>query len=159
MLTRVTGVKVGGVGRHQAYVLHHEPQAMKAWAQALFVTEFLYGLLIPLVKSSILLLYLRLFRIHHWFRYTTYCLLAYIWLWGISESLVSIFQCKPIAYQWNKSLNGKCINQLSYYRWVSVPNVIHDVVMLLVPAPVVWKLKIDIRQKLALSAVFFVGSM
>lgn len=132
---------------------------MKAWAQALFVTEFLYGLLIPLVKSSILLLYLRLFSIHHWFRYTTYGLLAYIWLWGISETLVSVFQCKPVAYQWNKELHGKCIDQLSYYRWVSVPNVIHDVVMLVIPAPVVWKLKIDIRQKLALSAVFFIGSM
>lgn len=159
LVLTIAGVKQGGVGRHQAYVLEHEPEAMSAWAKSLFIAQFFYGILIPLAKSSILLLYLRLFSIHAWFRYTTYGLLAYVWLWGISEALVSIFQCHPVAYQWDKKLNGTCIDQLSYYRWVSLPNVIHDVIMLVLPLPVVWKLQTDARRKIALTVVFLIGSM
>lgn len=132
---------------------------MTVWAQTLFATEFMYGLLVPLAKTPIFLLYLRLFRVHRWFRITTYVLIAYVWAWGISETMVSVVQCRPIAYQWNKTIEGSCIDQLTYYRWVRVPNAIHDVVMLVMPAPVVWRLKIDIRRKVALTSVFLIGSM
>ncbi|TRX88462.1 hypothetical protein FHL15_010652 [Xylaria flabelliformis] len=155
----ISSVIYGGVGRHEAYVLKYEPHAFETWAQTLFVTELLYGLVFPIEKTTILLLYLRLFRIHRWFRITTYLLITYIWLWGISEVIVAISQCIPIAYQWDKSLNGHCIDQLAYYRWVSVPNVIHDVIMLILPLPMVWSLQIDLRQKLALSGVFLIGSI
>ncbi|KAI1142681.1 hypothetical protein F5Y05DRAFT_126815 [Hypoxylon sp. FL0543] len=152
-------VKYGDVGRHIAFVLAYEPEAFVAWAKTLFVVEVFYGVLFPLEKTSILLLYLRLFHVHRWFRFTTLVLIAYIWLWGISELLVAIFQCKPIRYQWDKSIEGHCIDQLSYYRWVSVPNIIHDIAMLVLPAPVVWKLQVRLRQKLALSCVFLIGSI
>ncbi|KAI1147214.1 hypothetical protein F4825DRAFT_455722 [Nemania diffusa] len=156
----ICSVLYGGVGRHEAYVLKFEPPAFTTWAQTLFVTELLYGLVFPIEKTTILLLYLRLFRVHRWFRVTTYFLIAYIWLWGISEVIVAIAQCQPIAFQWNRKIEGgHCIDQLAYYRWVSVPNVIHDVVMLIMPLPVVWTLKIDFRQKLALTAVFLIGSI
>ncbi|OTA77995.1 hypothetical protein M434DRAFT_382426 [Hypoxylon sp. CO27-5] len=156
----VISVKYGDVGRHIAYVLMYEPEAFVRWAQTLFVVELLYGILFPLEKTSILLLYLRLFHVHRWFRLTTYILIVYIWLWGASEVLVAIFQCKPIQYQWDKSISGgHCINQLGDYRWVSVPNIVHDIAMLVVPAPVVWKLQIGLRQKLALSCVFLIGSI
>ncbi|KAI2640772.1 hypothetical protein GGS26DRAFT_599741 [Hypomontagnella submonticulosa] len=152
-------VKFGGVGRHEAYVLKFMPEAMISWAQTLFVTELMYGILFPLEKTSILLLYLRFFQIHRWFRFTTYVLIAYIWMWGVSEVLVAIFQCNPVAYQWDRTISGTCIDQLGYYRWVSVPNVVHDVAMLILPAPVVWKLQIGLRQKLALTGVFLIGSI
>ncbi|KAI1419682.1 hypothetical protein F5Y12DRAFT_793006 [Xylaria sp. FL1777] len=155
----ICSVVYGGVGRHLAYVRMYEPHGLVSWAQTLFVTELLYGLVFPIEKTTILLLYLRLFRIHRWFRITTYVLIAYIWLWGISEVIVAISQCTPIAYQWDKSLHGHCIDQLAYYRWVSVPNVIHDVVMLILPLPIIWTLQMDVRQKLALSGVFLIGSI
>lgn len=149
----------GGVGRHEAYLAMYEPYALVSWAQTLFVTELLYGLLFPIVKTAILWLYLRLFHIHTWFRVAANILIAYIWLWAISGISVALAQCRPLAHAWDMSVGGRCIDQLSYYRWISVPNVIHDVVMLVLPLPVVWTLQIGLRQKLALSAVFFIGSM
>ncbi|KAI2626808.1 hypothetical protein GGS21DRAFT_529265 [Xylaria nigripes] len=155
----ICSVIYGGVGRHEAYVVAHDPNQLIRWAQTLFATELLYGTVFPIEKTTILLLYLRLFRIHRSFRITTYLLIAYIWVWGISEVIVALSQCIPIAYQWDKTLNGRCIDQLAFYRWVSVPNVIHDVVMLILPLPMVWRLQIDLRQKLALSGVFLIGSI
>ena len=132
---------------------------MVLWAQTLLATELLYALLIPLTKTIILLLYLRLFNINRWFRFATYGLLGYIWMWGAALILTSIFECSPISYQWDKTIEGRCIDQLAYFRWICVPNAIHDVAILLIPAPVVWKLKIDMRRKMALLCVFFLGSV
>ncbi len=80
-------------------------------------------------------------------------------MWATSSSSPPYAQCQPVAFQWDKTINGICINQLAYFRWISVPNVMHDVFMLVLPAPMIWKIQIGIRQKLALSIVFLIGSM
>ncbi|KAK2607151.1 hypothetical protein N8I77_005853 [Diaporthe amygdali] len=158
----ICGVRYGGMGRHEAYVLQYEPEAMVSWAQVLFATSITLGIAIPLEKTSILLLYIRIFRVHHWFRYANYLLIAYIWMWGLSVCLVTILACKPVPFQWEQyagATDGVCIDQLAFFRWVGPPNIIHDVVMLVIPLPVVWKLQMQLRQKLALSCVFLVGSL
>lgn len=155
----IIGVKDGGVGRHEPWIIENSPQSMKAWAQSLFVTELIYGMLIPTEKTSILLLYIRLFGIRRWFRCTAYGMIAYIWMWGISEFVVALVQCIPVEYQWNKSIDGTCIKQIDYFRWICAPNAIHDVVMLILPVRVVLQLQIPNRQKLALMGVFLIGSM
>ena len=40
-----------------------------------------------------------------------------------------------------------------------MPNLLADVVMLLLPLNMVWKLQVTVRQKLALSGVFLMGGM
>ncbi|KAH9983959.1 integral membrane protein [Xylariaceae sp. FL0662B] len=158
----ICSVKLGDVGRHTAYVTKFEPEAMVKWGQILFATEIFYGMLFPLEKTSILLLYLRIFYVHRWFRWGTYALIAYIWVWGITEEFIAIFLCKPVAYQWDQyrpdeTPGASCLDQLAYYRWVSVPNVIHDVAMIIVPVPMIWRSKIATRQKLAVSCVFLLA--
>lgn len=132
---------------------------MSRWAQTLFITEVIYGIVIATEKTAILLLYHRLFQIQKWFRYLIHAMIVYIWAWAASEVLVAIFQCQPITYQWDMTINGTCINRLAFYRWISVPNLIHDVALLVVPAPMVWKLQISKEQKLALSIVFLLASL
>ncbi|KAI1374031.1 integral membrane protein [Hypoxylon crocopeplum] len=152
-------VKLGGVGRHESYVLKFEPETMRPWALSLFAGEITYIMLFPFEKTSILLLYLRLFRVQRWFRFTAYIMIAYIWIWSITATFVALFQCNPISYVWDKSISGTCIDQFSYLRWNTVPNVIHDIAMLIMPVPIIWKLQVELRQKLALSCVFVVGSL
>jgi hypothetical protein len=135
------------------------PEAMVRWTQALLVTECIYGVIFPLEKTSILLLYLDLFRVHRWLRITIYAMIVYIWMWGISIMLVAIFQCNPIPSLWDKTIDGTCIDQLSFYRWLGIPNTIHDISMLIVPAPAVWQLQMPRKQKMAVTGVFLVGSM
>ena len=153
------GVRIGGVGRHEAYILEQNPQTIGTWAQTLFVVIVLHAPLMALEKTSILLLYRRIFSIQPWFRVSTTMLIVYIWCWAASEFLVAIFQCQPIAYQWNKQLNGTCIDQLAFFRWISVPNLIHDIAMLVLPLPMIWNLQVGTRQKFALSLVFLIGSL
>ena len=129
------------------------------WGKTLFVMEFLYGITLPLQKTAVLLLHFRLFYIHRWCQLTNYVLIITIWLWGISDAFIAIFQCKPIAFQWDKTIQGTCINQIGYYRWIRLPNIIHDVVILVLHILIIWKLRIAVRQKIALISVFAFGSL
>lgn len=133
---------------------------MAKFAQTLFGMEILYTLAIAVEKTSILLLYRRIFGDQHWFKVFIWGMLIYIWLWAMSEFVVTLVQCIPLAYLWDKSLDGACIDQLATYRYIPIPNVIHDVILLALPGPMIWQLpKVSSQQKMALTAVFLIGSL
>ncbi|KAI8631839.1 hypothetical protein F5Y19DRAFT_422268 [Xylariaceae sp. FL1651] len=155
----ITSVVIGGEGRHFTYLIEFEPQAITPRGQTLFVTQILHSLVLPLVKTSILLLLLRVFRSARWVRYAAYVLITYIWLWGATELFLTIFQCKPIAAQWDGALGGTCVDQVTYFRAISALSTVHDLAMLILPLPVVWRLQLEIRRKIALAGVFLVGSI
>ncbi|KAF3762720.1 hypothetical protein M406DRAFT_323664 [Cryphonectria parasitica EP155] len=149
----------GDAGRHEAWILLNEPTAFVRFAQTLFAMEILYSMAIAIMKTSILLLYRRIFGVERWFRHFTWGLIVYVWLWALSETIVAIVQCTPVAYQWDKTLNGVCIDQLATYRFIPLPNVLHDVVLLALPTPMIWALqKVSRAQKIALTVVFLIGS-
>lgn len=153
------GVKLGDVGRHLEWVLANEPDAMVRWAQCLFVMQCLFGTQIAMTKTSILLLYHRIFQIHKWFRYLMYALIAYIWIWALCVLFLAVFQCHPVALQWDQSLEGTCIDRVAYYRAIGPPNTVHDVVMVVVPAVMIWKTQTSKHQKIALSTIFLLASL
>ncbi|KAJ4386323.1 hypothetical protein N0V93_009217 [Gnomoniopsis smithogilvyi] len=55
-------VKYGYVGRHLEWVEDNVPTGLIAWAQTLFVMQLLFGFQVALTKTSILLLYRRIFQ-------------------------------------------------------------------------------------------------
>lgn len=161
---QLQGVKYGYVGRHLEWVEANVPTGLIAWAQTLFVMQLLFGFQVALTKTSILLLYRRIFQVHKWFRYLIYGLIAYIWAWAIGETLTSLLQCRPLSYVWyqyDPALHhtGTCIDLLAYYRWIGPPNSIHDLAMVVIPAAMVWTIKTSTHQKIALTGVFLLGSL
>lgn len=79
---------------------------------------------------------------------------------GIAHTLAAIFQCSPVFFAWDKAIQGgKCINNIALERFMAIPNLVDGFVMLLMPIPLVWKLELSIRQKIALTATFLHGTM
>lgn len=107
---------------------------------------------------SILFLYHRIF-IQPWFRVALKLTGALIMAWGITSNLVNIFQCWPISFQWNPTEAGHCIDYAKSSLVFSVVNIITDFVILGLPMPLVWQLKVSKRSKLALSATFAAGCL
>lgn len=120
--------------------------------------EIIYGFAIAFAKCSILLLYYRIF-ISSRFRVAIYVLAFIVISWGLSDVFVAIFQCSPVRFAWDKAIQGSCINQLAFYRWISMPNIVTDIVMLSLPMPMVWKLHCSVAQRVGLSAIFLMGSV
>ena len=94
------------------------------------------------------------------FRIFAYIVGAIVLGHGLGVLLAAIFQCSPIAHTWDRTIaGGSCFNQEAFYRYVSLPNIMTDVLILVMPLPYVWKLHTRIGQKVALTGVFLLGSL
>lgn len=79
---------------------------------------------------------------------------------GVGVFFAAIFQCSPVQYAWDKTIEGgSCFDQQAFYRYVSPPNILTDVLILVMPLPFVWKLHTRMTQKLALTGVFLLGGL
>jgi hypothetical protein len=90
--------------------------------------------------------------------YNVIMILIVIWTFG--QLLITATQCIPIAALWDKTiLDAKC-TQLSpvALSWMpAIGNIVTDVIILVLPLPVVWRLKLPRQQKIGLLAVFCLG--
>lgn len=140
-------------------VVAADPGTLLAWGQIIFALLILYSLAVAFPKLSILALYLRIFTEKR-YRITTWVLAAIISATAIAVSLTAIFQCSPVSYAWDKSIpGGTCINLALFYVCCSIPNVITDVAILLLPIPMIFKLHTNQSQKVGLSLIFLLGTM
>ncbi|KAK4867733.1 hypothetical protein LT330_001243 [Penicillium expansum] len=151
--------KRGGVGHHLEYVAR-TPSKLVILQKGLYANQILdFPFTIAPAKISILLFYVRIFPVRK-FRIFAYILGAVVLGHGIGVLLAAIFQCSPIAYAWDKTIvGGSCFNQQAFFRFVSPPNIITDVLILVMPLPYVWRLHTHIGQKVALTGVFLLGSL
>ncbi len=79
-------------------------------------------------------------------------------LYSILNIFVTVFECRPVEFYWDKSIKGgTCIDQTRYYRWSGVANLLIDFMIWSLTLPVIWRLKLSARQKLSLSTVFLLG--
>lgn len=68
-------------------------------------------------------------------------------------------KCQPLAFNWDKSLDGRCIDETLFYKIGTAINVAGDFLMLALPMPAIWSLKVRLSKKLQVAAVFIIASM
>ncbi|OJI99032.1 hypothetical protein ASPVEDRAFT_50588 [Aspergillus versicolor CBS 583.65] len=73
--------------------------------------------------------------------------------------LVSIFQCRPIHAYWDldPQYEFTCLNDGAIVFSASVINMLTDVLATILPMPLIWKLKLPARQRLAVMSIFGLG--
>lgn len=65
-----------------------------------------------------------------------------------------------MEYLWNKKIpGGRCISQAYLFRYGSIPNIVTDVPLLILPMPLVWKLHVSAKVKAGLFVTFLLGGM
>jgi hypothetical protein len=70
------------------------------------------------------------------------------------------FQCRPLALTWDSSVAGTCIppTHLKFAAFFnSSVSVLTDVVFALLPVPMLWKVQLNWRVKLAVGGILSVG--
>lgn len=122
--------------------------------------EFFSNFAIILAKTSALLFYSRVSHsiMSPPFRWTiriTHVMVAILGLWLFWALL---FQCVPVESEWNFTLQKHCLVQRSEYIGCCTPDFILDVIILLIPIPLLWKLQMLLKRKLLTLAVFVTGS-
>jgi hypothetical protein len=151
----------GGVGEHQQYVAATHPERLQHWFKELWALSWIYNFAATLPKLAILFFYYRLFGTANKFaRYNIFILATILSLYTIILTVLEFCTCAPIAANWNPNIPGaRCWNKRIFASWITVPNFLTDIWMMILPIPIIWKLVAPKRLKIGLTFTFLVGSM
>ncbi|KAB8228163.1 uncharacterized protein BDW43DRAFT_304090 [Aspergillus alliaceus] len=112
------------------------------------------------VRISILLFLKRLFSTVKRIRVIVTCLIIFTIMWAFTELMGNIFQCHPVHYYYDTSLDGHCMpGQTKLFQTTACLSLVEDVVILFLPMPVVWRLGITFREKIAFTFVSSLGTL
>lgn len=104
-----------------------------------------------LIKISLLVLYNRLFGHNRKFRLTVYFCLALMVVLSISFFVPMAMQCLPLSSTWDLTPNGRrnCLNAPLLGFITTVVNAITDLLVMLLPLPVLWGLQLPLQKSWA----------
>ncbi|KAI0857404.1 hypothetical protein F4860DRAFT_517858 [Xylaria cubensis] len=145
-----------GYGKHGVYLTKHQQiESLKSF----YIGQITYKISLSLTKSSILFLYLRIFGNVKWLRRTCYVLLVLIALYYTAATLVTILQCIPVAAAFDKNITSlKCISLTPFWYTNAVISIATDLIILIIPIPLICALQMSRPRKAALIFVFALGT-
>ncbi|TDZ51733.1 Satratoxin biosynthesis SC1 cluster protein 4 [Colletotrichum trifolii] len=145
-----------GVGRD---IWTLQPDSLTDFFKLLFITQILYMVVMTLIKSSILFFYLRIFTVGR-IQIVIWCTQAFNILLGTAYVLASLFQCQPIQAYWT-AWDGEHTGRCSDFRAVVLShiavNIGLDVWMLVLPLTQLVGLRLEMRKKIGVMAMFSCG--
>lgn len=125
----------------------------------MYVGNVFYAAAIATTKVSIVASYLRIFP-DKTFRLVMYITAGVVICHGVAAIPAMIFQCSPISAAWDFTIQGaRCYTLVNYLYASTGINIVTDLVLCIYPVPYFWKLNLPRKQKLILSALFFVGGL
>ncbi|KAL2853280.1 hypothetical protein BJY01DRAFT_259308 [Aspergillus pseudoustus] len=144
-----------GMGVHSDELPRH---ILKEQLKHLWAAIPMYNASLALTKISILFQYLRIFPSYR------FCIICYIVLgvvilystWAIVSGFVN---CVPVAKFWDREMPGTCLSFEALWFFNASMNITTDLTLLVLPMPLISKLHLPKRQKMALLAVFALGGL
>lgn len=82
---------------------------------------------------------------------------VFVALWSISQLLVVIFTCTPIHKFWLPETPGTCIPNIPFWYYNAAGNIVTDVIVFVLPLPVLSRLNLRRGAKFGLIGVFCLG--
>ncbi|KAH8841700.1 hypothetical protein MCOR27_010417 [Pyricularia oryzae] len=155
----IASTHLGGIGRHIESVERDTPWQVRGWAISIFAFEIGYFTSVAFPKIAIICLYLRIFN---WTGPKRYFALALIFLnaaLATSLAIVACFQCRPLAFWWDKSIEGgSCIDIQTFYHAQALPGLLLDLGVIALPLQSIWRMNLPFFRKVALGMIFVIGS-
>ena len=124
---------------------------------ALLITNLVYNTGLALVKLSVLLFYIRIFRIVSSYRTAFWAVGAAIVGSGIAINFLALFTCSQVPNAWNLTVDGRCLDTQQTFAATAIANLLIDFLLLVLPMPMLWQLHINTSRKCALIGVFAAG--
>lgn len=127
--------------------------------QIIYSIQLTYNTVIYLVKSSIVVFYLRLATMDGPLRKGSWIVIIFLGVFYIASQTTTVLQCLPIESNWDVvgKYHKKCINTEVYFYVLAVANIIIDVVILALPINTLKDIKRGKRDKIVLFILFGVG--
>ncbi|KAH8676123.1 integral membrane protein [Xylariales sp. PMI_506] len=148
----------GGMGFHPADIMSRfGPDVLVFFGKAIVSVGCLYNLAVYTCKIPVLLMYATLIPVRQ--------MITLVRVFGVlftvsylSTSIAPFFLCRPLAYTWDKTIEGgSCGNWPLYYTFCGALNITYEAIVLILPMPFFFKLQLPLSKRLILMAMFGVG--
>jgi len=128
-------------------------------AQVTYVTAPIYQLCNGFTKLSLLVVYLRLSH-QKWYRVAAWASIVIVVLYTAVITLLMFFHCHPVRRAFDfKIQTGYCLDAGILYMATAVSNILTDIILFLLPTPVVLKLHMGKSLKISAIVIFAIGSL
>ena len=113
-----------------------------------------------LTQLSLLFLFKRLFSLGAaWFRVTYFVLLFFVVTINVPIFFITLFQCKPFRYAYDKSLDGRCIDIRQLYTIHTALILALDIGIAIAPLPHDKNLHTSVETKGAVAGMLLLGGL
>lgn len=137
------------------------PSQITDFGRYFWIMEILYFLEVSMLKLSLILFYIRIFP-GQTVRTILWITFAACAAFGLSFALVSVFQCTPISFYWEKwdgEHHGTCLN-INSIAWSNAAiSIAFDIWVLAIPLWQIKDLHLDWRRKVGVALMFCMGAL
>ncbi|CAG7962272.1 unnamed protein product [Penicillium nalgiovense] len=145
-----------GIGIHSSKLSEHDLQSQLFW---LWLSVPFYNMTMIFAKISALTLFARLFRPRP-FLLATYIVMGFLVIVGLWTTLSGFFFCVPVHSFWSPYEEvrlAKCLPAAPVWFTNAALQTATDLVILIMPLPLLWKLQLPKRQRWGILVVFSLG--
>lgn len=143
-----------GIGKHIYDLQAHNAENLLFWT---YLCQIFWATATFFVKVSILCLYLRIFPLRP-FRLAVFATMALLIICYLIIVFMTAFQCVPTSAIWQMhTIDAKCLNIFGVATASAATNIAVEVIILILPLPVLKTLKVDGRRKISLYMLFSAG--
>lgn len=152
-------IPYGGVGHH-ALVTPKNAHAKFIFLslETHIVILVLYILSVNLSKGAIIQMFLRILKFG-WARHATIAVGVILILQTIAIFITISFQCNPLSVVWATLERDSCIDIQEFFAYASIPNIVTDLAILVLPLPNIWKMNASVQLKIGITITLLTGSM
>ncbi|KJZ72765.1 hypothetical protein HIM_07840 [Hirsutella minnesotensis 3608] len=156
----VSTVRHAGVGYHVDYLLETDPGKVTTFFKYLVAMSTWYATTESLAKLAICFLYKRIFP-QKAIRIIINLTMVVLICASIAGALADLFGCTPFSAHWGtpKEQAIHCIDVEALFVWGSFPNIVTDIILLVVPIPTLWNLQASTGMRVSLIITFLFGSV
>lgn len=116
-----------------------------------------YATVIFLIKISALLMYARIFKVEMKFMITLRVVGALNVAWWILQLIIPWTFCHPIQKDVDPFHPGTCESASAWYLASAFINAFDDLVVLILPIPIVWSMQMAVHKRISVILIFVLG--
>ncbi|KFY58766.1 hypothetical protein V496_05969 [Pseudogymnoascus sp. VKM F-4515 (FW-2607)] len=134
-------------------------ERFERYSVATYVAAPVYQLCNGFTKLSLLIVYMRLSP-QKWFRIAGWFSIVVVVLYTAVISILMFFHCHPVRRAFDfKIQTGSCLDAGALYIATAISNIVTDIMLFLLPTPVILKLRMSTSQKVGILLVFGIASL
>ncbi|KAL2880554.1 hypothetical protein SGCOL_003925 [Colletotrichum sp. CLE4] len=152
---QIWSISIRGLGHHafEMSIQTYEKHMLSSYIVApVFITCN------GLTKTSLLTAYLNISP-QKWYRNAIMTAIVMVATYTIIIASLLLFHCQPIRTNWDPYAAGTCLNSAVLYMAIAVSNIVSDVVLFIIPIPMVLRLQMRPAVKVGAVLMFGIGSM